>query len=144
MKRRRDWGLILLLAAAAGFLGFQLGYRQADARRSDFTVRTQYAATEDALLEGGDGSETSGTQAEEAASSDTEDGSQEPLRVDLNTADAEELQRLPGIGPARAEAIIQYREGRGMFVSVDELLYVPGIGEELYNDIRDYVYITIP
>jgi competence protein ComEA len=48
--------------------------------------------------------------------------------VDLNTATEAELLRLPGIGPAKARAIVAYRQSRGPFASVEEVLRVPGIG----------------
>jgi competence protein ComEA len=50
-----------------------------------------------------------------------EDESQNSLRVDINTADIEELDELPEIGPSTAESIIQYRQNNGQFSSVDEL-----------------------
>ena len=50
-----------------------------------------------------------------------EDESQESLRVDINTADIEELDELPEVGPSTAESIIQYRQTNGQFSSVDEL-----------------------
>ncbi|GAB3483526.1 ComEA family DNA-binding protein [Azotobacter salinestris] len=50
-------------------------------------------------------------------------------KVDLNTADAATLEReLQGIGPAKAQAIVDYRQAHGSFASVDELLEVKGIG----------------
>jgi competence protein ComEA len=49
--------------------------------------------------------------------------------VDLNTATAEELDALPGIGPATAQAILDYRKEHGKFGSVDELDSVKGIGD---------------
>lgn len=49
--------------------------------------------------------------------------------VNINTATAEELDELPGIGPALAEAIIQYRTEHGSFASEEELIQVSGIGE---------------
>lgn len=48
--------------------------------------------------------------------------------VDINTADAAELQRLPGIGPVLAERIVAWRQEHGRFASVQELARVPGIG----------------
>lgn len=48
--------------------------------------------------------------------------------VDLNSAGAEELDALPGVGPATAKAIVEYRTRHGNFRSVDDLLSVPGIG----------------
>ena len=59
--------------------------------------------------------------------------------IDLNTADAYDLDRLPGIGPAKAEAILTYREEHGPFQSVDELLSVSGIGEVTLENLRPYV-----
>jgi competence protein ComEA len=50
-----------------------------------------------------------------------EDESQGSLRVDINTADVEELDELPEVGPSTAESIIQYRQTNGQFSSVDEL-----------------------
>ncbi len=63
----------------------------------------------------------------------------EDARVDINLADAEELQQLPGIGPALAEAIILWREEHGLFRSAEDLLDVPGIGEKTVSGLRDYI-----
>jgi competence protein ComEA len=51
-----------------------------------------------------------------------------PGPVDLNTAGVEQLDALPGVGPATAKAIVDYRGSKGRFRSVDDLLAVPGIG----------------
>lgn len=59
--------------------------------------------------------------------------------IDLNAADACDLDRLPGIGPAKAEAILAYREEHGPFQSVDDLLAVSGIGEVTLENLRPYV-----
>ena len=57
--------------------------------------------------------------------------------VDLNTADAETLQReLNGIGQVKAKAIVEYREANGPFTSVDELLEVKGIGASTLDKNR--------
>jgi len=50
-----------------------------------------------------------------------EDQSQDSLRVDINTADIEELDELPEVGPSTAESIVEYRQTNGQFSSVDEL-----------------------
>ncbi|WP_053058148.1 ComEA family DNA-binding protein [Rubrobacter aplysinae] len=60
----------------------------------------------------------------------------EPLRVDLNTADGEALQDLPGVGPATAEDIIDYRRSNGLFGSVEELEEVDGIGPKTLEEIE--------
>ncbi|HEU4829513.1 MAG TPA: helix-hairpin-helix domain-containing protein, partial [Gemmatimonadales bacterium] len=54
-----------------------------------------------------------------------------PSALDLNTASESALQALPGIGPAKARAIVAYRESHGPFASVEALGKVPGIGPAL-------------
>jgi competence protein ComEA len=61
--------------------------------------------------------------------------------VDLNTATAEQLEELPGVGPAIAAAIIDERERRGRFATVDDLLDVRGIGEARLEQLRDLVTV---
>ena len=61
--------------------------------------------------------------------------------IDLNTADVYDLQRLPGIGEVRAQAIVAYREEHGPFSSVDELDNVEGIGEGILSGLRDYASV---
>ena len=58
--------------------------------------------------------------------------------IDINSAPVEDLQRLPGIGEKRAQAIVAWREEHGPFQSVDELVQVSGIGEKLLAGLRDY------
>lgn len=62
-------------------------------------------------------------------------------KVNLNTASAAELDALPGIGPATAEAIIRHREQRGRFRSVSDLLDVRGIGEAKLSQLRPLVTV---
>lgn len=61
--------------------------------------------------------------------------------LDLNTATADQLDALPGVGPATAEAILAYRQEKGRFRSVDELLEVRGIGEAKLASLRSKVTV---
>ena len=61
--------------------------------------------------------------------------------IDLNTADADALDTLPGVGPVLAERIIDWRTEHGRFTSIDELAEVSGIGEKLLGRLRDKVRV---
>lgn len=64
-------------------------------------------------------------------------GGSEGGPVNINTATAEQLEELPGVGPAIAAAIVDERERRGRFAAVDDLLDVRGIGEAKLEQLRD-------
>jgi competence protein ComEA len=65
--------------------------------------------------------------------------------VNINTADAAALStKITGIGPAKAEAIIAYRQEHGPFKSVDELAKVKGIGLKTVEKIRDQLTVGAP
>lgn len=61
--------------------------------------------------------------------------------VDLNTATAEQLDELPGVGPATAAAILAYRDANGPFRSVEDLLEVRGIGDAKLDQLRSLVRV---
>jgi competence protein ComEA len=61
-------------------------------------------------------------------------------RVNLNTASADELARLPGIGPAKAQAIIAYR-AQEPFARPEDLRKVKGIGDKLYDRVKDQITV---
>lgn len=60
-------------------------------------------------------------------------------RINLNTANAAALERLPGVGPTRAEAILQTRSKLGGFRTIEDLMKVPGIGEKTLAKLRPMV-----
>lgn len=92
------------------------------------TVSVQHTEPEEAI-------ESTQTVAEELADAAADD------RLDLNTATAEDLQELPGIGKVIAQRIIDYRDLCGHFLDPEQLMEVDGIGEAKYEKIRDLVTV---
>lgn len=62
-------------------------------------------------------------------------------RININTADSEELQELTGVGPAIAERIISYREDNGRFKSIEDIKNVSGIGDKTYEKFKDDIRV---
>ncbi len=112
------------LIAAAVFVLVTAGYFLSQQwNRDEYTVQTQ------ALL----------IQSEQAEQEEQEEQVQE--LVNINTADAELLETLPGIGPVKAQAIVDDREENGPFTVVEELIRVPGIGEGTLETLLDYITV---
>jgi len=63
----------------------------------------------------------------------------EKISVNINTATAEELERLPGIGSTYARRIVEYRIENGLFSSADELLNIKGIGEKRLLKLKPFI-----
>jgi competence ComEA-like helix-hairpin-helix protein len=64
--------------------------------------------------------------------------------VNINTATSDELQQVPGIGPATAEKILQMRKSYGAFKSVDDLLAIRGLGPKRLEKMRKYLTVGKP
>ncbi|SDD18454.1 competence protein ComEA [Terribacillus halophilus] len=69
----------------------------------------------------------------------TAGSSDSPDKININQADAEELTELNGVGEAKAQAIIAFREENGPFTSIDQLTEVPGIGEKSLENMKDQI-----
>lgn len=65
-----------------------------------------------------------------------------PKPININTANSDELQQVPGIGPATAEKILQMRKSYGAFKSVDDLLSIRGIGKKRLEKMRKYLTVS--
>ena len=64
------------------------------------------------------------------------------LVLHLNTATVDQLQRLPGVGPALAKRIVEFREKKGGFKRLEELLAVPGVSEKKWKAMREYLVLN--
>ncbi len=135
------WGLLL---CCAGFLLFGLGLYFG--RTTGGTVLYQRPAAASSVAaeapEAPEEPETPEAPEEPAAPEETET---EPegmaSRVNLNTADAAALESLPGIGPALAQRIIDYRMANGPFQTTAEIQDVRGIGAGIYAKIKDSITV---
>jgi competence protein ComEA len=67
---------------------------------------------------------------------------QSPQKVNINKAGEWLLEALPGIGNTKARAIIEYRQQNGIFHDTRELIHVEGIGQTLYEEIKDLVTVS--
>jgi len=78
-----------------------------------------------------------------ASQKTTNAGSEElqPGQLNLNTATAQELERLPGIGPTYAQRIVEYRAEHGPFQAIEDVMKVRGIGQSTFDKIRRYITV---
>lgn len=130
-----------------GLYEFAAGIRAGNAveRAGGFTKKADPSAVNLAsVLE--DGMQLYVPSKEEKASSggvpvEGEENVQEEAPVNINTAGAEELMTLSGIGESRAEAILLYREENGAFSSIDDIKNVSGIGEGIFERIKNMITV---
>jgi competence protein ComEA len=78
---------------------------------------------------------------EEGHQGEQEVKAMEPVKVNINTASAEELTQLKGVGEKYAEAIVQYREEHGPFTKAEDIQNVPGIGEKTFEANKDCIMV---
>ena len=121
MKKPQFSALVLVTALFSSFLlGFFLGRQTGTAKVRVSTVVTEQPVSEPS-----------------AETRQTQPG----FPIDINTATAEELTALPGIGDVLAGRIVSYREQYGFFLSTEELMDVAGISEKKYEAIKEYIAI---
>ena len=72
----------------------------------------------------------------------TENREEEAGKININEADESMLMGLSGIGPSKAASIIQYREEKGFFKSIDDIKNASGIGEATFNNLKDSITIS--
>lgn len=69
------------------------------------------------------------------------DNKEESNKININTANKDELQKITGIGESKAKAIIKYREENGNFENIEDIKNVSGIGDSLFEKIKDNITI---
>lgn len=117
--------LILLFAFALFLTGFFLGQRK---MIKPVEVTTQYLPVV--------------TIEEDASEEETEPRTLlEGEKININTAPAIELERLPGIGEKRAADIVAWREANGPFQDIEDLLEISGLGPGIFGQIEPYVTV---
>ena len=128
MKKQNSPWLILITCVFAAFVfGFFAGrnLNRTPVQIRPVPVATETSSTEPVLSEPDDSSGSSGVT----------------FPININTATAQQLEALPGIGPTYAQRIIDYRNTPGAYTSPSQLLNISGIGEKRLAAIWDYITI---
>ena len=68
-------------------------------------------------------------------------GGEQDGKININRADSDQLQEIPGVGPATAQKIIEYRQSSGNFSSIEELMEISGIGEKTFAEMKDHITV---
>ncbi len=131
MKLRRYE--MLLIAATLMFMCFTAGFFAGKNRTgAEVTIETQYTSRRSSEDKLGVAEEESEVLPIELSLSE---------KININTAGADELKILPGIGDVLAKRIIEYREKHGGFATIYDITAVSGIGEARFEDIESYITV---
>ena len=129
MRKKRPAFELWVLALTAAILVLMIGWFIFGSVRPSDTWRVEVERT------------GSPEYSASAGEQEQTDGLLEGEVIDLNTAGVADLERLPGVGSTRAQAIVEYRQEHGAFRSVDDLLKVDGIGPGILEKVRPYVSV---
>lgn len=134
----------LYAAADAAFATAAADTAEAIPRAFAASLASAEEATEVPMaLDGAEGGDSTASQIAEAvverAAAPRRSGKPPPAPTNINTASAAELQRLPRIGPALAERIVEYRRVNGRFRSAEQITEVRGIGEKTLEKMRPWI-----
>lgn len=141
MKYRRTVYVIIIAAVLCVSFssGFLVGRRTAG---GTYTISTEQGVLKRVGIKydieaGEAGTDVSGPDSSEDIAG-TED-----LYINVNTCTLDQLVLLPSIGETRASSIIEYREKKGPFRSIADIMQVNGIGQSIYDKIKQFIYVDI-
>jgi len=137
------------LVAAGGFTGkadttyYNLASFVSDGMQIEVPCKEENIAGKAAgqSVAGTVGTSAQGHNASGQALGETTQKEQEDVRININTASAEELQKLPGIGESRARDIILYRQKHGDFTDISGIMEVSGIKDAIFEKIKDLIKV---
>jgi len=140
MKLKKTEISIIIISIV--FLSFTIGFFIGKSCAEDTVTVTgiKNISDEEVFEESTEISENTDENTGEAGNA-AEDDVSEAYPININSATAEELERLPKIGGVLAERIISYREENGSFENTYEITNVHGIGEKIYAEIENYITV---
>ena len=136
-------GMAFLLAMA-GFVLFTLGFFLGRNTGSTIIYESEVSDAQIQQMETQPEQTTPGTtptQTEPVPEENPSETAPQEQKININTADAAALDQLPGIGPALAQRIIDYREDYGPYRTIDQIKDVKGIGDATFEKLRDRITV---
>lgn len=136
-----------VILAAGGFSGkaaeeyLNLAKKAEDGQRVYVPSKKEVRSLKDATGDAGNAGEGLSKTISEEKTEEVSTGKISEGKVNLNTAQKEELMTLTGIGEAKADAILAYRKEHGGFASTEELMQISGIKEGVYQKLCDFITV---
>lgn len=121
--------LIVLTLAGSGYLLLNNGSKKSD---------INFVESKSPVIQTAGSTEKPALNSSQSASNSNAKTS---AKININTASIEDLDKLPGVGPATAQKIIDYRTQNGPFKTIQDINYVSGIGDAKYSQMKDLISI---